>query len=359
MRRQRVAWTRKCDEVAATIKPLLDCYETEGDELALLNAFLHYAELPARHLTAVYGLHKVWGTCDVEFQDGREGYVLDMGEEEQSPAAQATPDRSPPWLNVDIQGADYTTTEGAARRAIYNANKSLHMDRPKRATNAVVSNGTAPRTKETADLLEGMHGQRTEVLELPKQTGPRASITVDACMERLKKAAGSKTNPIGFYGWSDDLFYHQRAQKEGTLMGQVARMQAHMGNADAPLAIMFLVAIGSLTALNKEDAEAAATRRGRGDKPKYRPVNGGPTILKTPLRCLMDLSSATKAKADLGPIQLGLGTPAGMECLVMLFRALVAAGFSPMTMDAVNAFNALKRKWMLRIWRQDGHLVFR
>ena len=74
--------------------------------------------------------------------------------------------------------------------------RAIAIGREYRVTQILSSNGVAPRTRETAEILRAMHPKREEPLILPVPSGPQLSTTRADCHKKLLRSAGSIRAPI-------------------------------------------------------------------------------------------------------------------------------------------------------------------
>ena len=120
-----------------------------------------------------------------------------------------------------------------------------------------------------------------------------------------------------------------------------------MVNHELAPVIYFLMIVGNLTALNKIPEAEQEKLRQAGKDPKYRPVNGGASFIKTALRVAMSSESGKRALNATKPTQMGCGQAAGPESVVHLARQQCAEGAAIGCQDVINAFNELNRQDML------------
>lgn len=104
---------------------------------------------------------------------------------------------------------------------------------------------------------------------------------------------------------------------------------------------------GGAAAHNKlPEVEQLALEQQAMDR-KIRLVNSGCSILKSPMWCLLEHSSAKRVAKDLQPFQLAYSASAGPQVKCAITRAMFETDYFVSLQDAVNAFNALKRQDMM------------
>ena len=84
-----------------------------------------------------------------------------------------------------------------------------------------------------------------------------------------------------------------------TPLAIIARMTRILGEGRVPDAVAFIMAAGSLTAINKLTAKQNQDLRDQNKQPKLRPANGGTTALKTGLKLATLTPSGKRAIAGL------------------------------------------------------------
>ena len=95
-----------------------------------------------------------------------------------------------------------------------------------------------------------------EPLRFPSLRAPQISVAAEHGYELNQKAARVTESPLGFFGWSDDMFFWQAGQKSTTLRNflfQRSRMQSILVECTAPAAVVYMTVAGTLTGLNKVD----------------------------------------------------------------------------------------------------------
>ena len=90
----------------------------------------------------------------------------------------------------------------------------------------LTSNGAAPRTKATSDILHAMHLVRDVPLKLHVPRGPQIEVAAEDTMKQLMSECGSQSSAAGFYGVSAHALIHDRGnkKKEETLMRKITRL---------------------------------------------------------------------------------------------------------------------------------------
>jgi hypothetical protein len=114
-----------------------------------------------------------------------------------------------------------------------------------------------------------------------------------------------------------------------------------------------LLGAGSLTPLHKLNREEQAQFAESGMESKLRPVNSGSVLAKAALSTVLQTPSAKNAFERIGPQQLSLGVPRGIERLIHTCRAAYDDGWLLGRNDYQNGFNTLSRQKML-----DASAVF-
>ena len=347
-REVRDEWLKHMDAFAPQLADAIDTAQNGGDSLPLLHAVIRLLALPADKLIPLTGLRPNTGIVNIEADcKANLPSSIDLGG---TPAPEA--DWRPAFGNLDISSADESCMRGRSSKEVHAAVRALYADKQKVATKILTSNGAAPRCRATGKIMRDMHLRREGPLIRPKPSGPQLMMTTEDCWKKLAKEAGDKNASIDPYGWTASLFFFQRGLKgsarHSSLMWQVARLQAMVGNADVPMAVALLLVTGTLTAINKLPHADQLARMQAGNDPKLRPVNSGAAFAKTPLRCAATSPSGTRATKRLMPYQKGCGAPAGPESVAHTMRLLARKGWAILSDDQVNAFNALGRNEMLK-----------
>jgi hypothetical protein len=255
-----------------------------------------------------------------------------------------------------LQTAETMTPDDAAhaatRQATSNADRSaraaakaIKIDRENMIPKLINSNGSAPKTAATRDLLKDMHLKREAPLRLPTPQGPQIKLSTEDVFQQNRTEAGSKNATIGTYGDCLEAFCHDRdLVKETTLLWELSRTQAMAGSGMAPESVYYLRVAGGLAALNKLPEPEQVMREAAGEQRKVRPVNSGPALTKPPMRLLLKHPSAKRVAKNTIPIQMGYGAKSGPQAKVTIARALTDRGHFASLQDAKNAFNAISRQ---------------
>ena len=343
-------WVQARGIMAFYLRDAIDAYQDKRDPLALLNAVLNLLALPGHYLMRAHNLKPPSGTVNLELPD-KTIIPLIFGN---------SPTKPPRTSSIPAQ--DIARTSPADILAM-RAAKHMRNDRMPRATQSLVSNGTAPPTLETANILTNMHLDYQQPLQLHGVKGRQILTSEKKGAQALRASAGT-AGSIDTFGWADDMHLVDRnfnsAPNAPLLIDQIGRLIALCTNADIPPAVAFVLTCGSLTALNKVSQEEQAKLTREGKQPKIRPINNGTQIVKKTFRIGAATPSALRVKEQLKPIQLGLGTKAGPETLALIARAAYKAGIPILTDDCVNGFNAASRQHMLdavdEVWPEANAL---
>ena len=108
-----------------------------------------------------------------------------------------------------------------------------------------------------------------------------------------------------------------------------------------------LLGTGSLTPLHKLSKLEQAQFADSGMEPKLRPVNSGSLLAKAVLSSVLQTPAAKRAFERIGPHQMSLGVPRGVERLIHTCRAAYDNGWLVGRNDYQNGFNTLSRQKML------------
>ena len=366
-KRQVASWEIEKQKTRLILKKALDDYPsardpTAAEELTLTNAVLSLLNLFAAKLPAVKGVKQYQQDVTIHMPDGSTTSITINGRPKEK---RASLPHDPDGDNQVFMEAYSLVDRELAREAdadVKAAERAIRIGREYKVSQILSSNGIAPRTLETADILRTMHPKRITPLILPAPTGTQLTTTRQDCFKTLMKNAGSIRAPIDATVFSDDALVPDRGQtKETTLSWYIAILQELLGSGRAPDAVYFLLVSGSLTAINKDTSPETKTRLAGGEQRRLRPVNSGSGILKTPLRVALAQDEARRAIEDLLPLQMGNGLPAGPQIKVYLARLLYEAGYFVSLQDAINAFNAILRQAVLdatmEMWPESTLLV--
>ena len=366
-KRQVVSWEIEKQKTRVILKKALDNYPsdrdpTDAEELALVNAVLSLLNLFAAKLPAVKEVTQYHQDVTIHMPDGSTTTISIKGRQKEARASAPHGPDGEDLAHMDaysIRDRELTREADADVKA---AERAIRIGREYRVSQILSSNGVAPRTVETADILRTMHPTRILPLNLPAPTGPQLKTPREDCFKTLMKNAGSIRAPIDALGFSDDALVHDRGQpKESTLSWYTAILQELLGAGRAPDAVYFLLVSGSLTAINKDTREETAARLTALMERRLRPVNSGSGILKTPLRVALGQEEAMRAIEELLPLQMGNGLRAGPQIKVYLARLLYEAGHFVSLQDAMNAFNAMLRQAALdatkELWPESTLLI--
>jgi hypothetical protein len=214
------------------------------------------------------------------------------------------------------------------------------------AKKILLSNGTAPRTAQVANILDDMHLNHGVPLVHPETTTEQVQTSAADCRAAL--AAGKRECSTDVYGWSDYLWAGRVADEKHPLAVQVGRLMEILGRPKGlPLALAFIQTTGALQALNKVEKEKNEARVKGGEPPLIRPVNQGTILTRRVFSVATKSKSAAKVKKAMEPVQMGLGVPGGPETVALTCQGFFKAGCLVGTEDAINGFNAVKRKAVL------------
>ena len=224
-------------------------------------------------------------------------------------------------------------------------------DRMSIATKTLYSNGVAPPTEDTADLMEKMHLDYNSELKTHDPGPHQLSIDIKECATALVSASGKRPTQPDPFGWTNDMLWPFRPAKRKEhhpFILALARLQVLLAKGDVPMALRILPTTGKLTVLNKVPHEENLKRVQQGLDPKQRPVNSGSELLKVPLRLASRSPSGKRVRHELELAgQLGLGASSGPERIALTAAAHHLDGGLLSKEDGVNAFNAIKRQAIL------------
>ena len=327
--------------MAKSLRDAIDAFEANGDELTILNATLNVIALPSHFLIHAAGMKCVSGTFTLELPDGTTTTLLINDETHKRNGNPHTRNltHSDTLLNrKDIDDLTRTTA------------RLIKNDRRNRATKILVSHGIAPSNLETADHMTEMHLDYGAELTLHNPTTEQITTTAETATQTLR-ASANNAGSIDVFGWSDDMHLvdrnYQGTKDQPLLIEQMGRLIALCVQAKVPPSVAYVLTCGALTALNKVSEEEQERLIKRGEKTKKRPINNGTQLIKKTFRIGSMSESAERVKAELRPMQLGLGTEAGPETMALIARAAYNAGIPILSDDCVNGFNAAKRQSML------------
>jgi hypothetical protein len=327
----------------------MDAFERSGYVAALpfTKAIMHLCAFPVECILPATRLTPASGDLIIEYPDGgRITISLGPGPRTDSPAA--TLSRGEP-----LQHNDLANTAGGVCPEVKGCAAMLTMGRSRAARQILLSNGAAPRTKETADIMTDMHPDYGEgCSRRPLATDGSHDIGhlshKKAC-KMINNKAGVLEESIDPLGWATNYMLLVRGLKHvngrRTPIQTLARLQQMlMGKARfIPDAAAFLLTVGALAALSKVPASRNEELRRQGLKPKIRPVNVGNTFMKGAYQLMRTAPSAKAANESTRPIQKGNGVSSGGEKIVATARAAYESGRILHTDDCINGFNALKR----------------
>ena len=234
-RAQRMQWNAVLDHFSTVFQPIITNFETQINDvtaLAYLNAALDMAALPARFLAPIMGFKPTHGMFEVTVESHGttpgQSFTLDMGPDALRTSAEKTVGTDFHTLSLD--DADLADLAVHEVSCIIQANKLLHMDRAKTASNVLTGNGVATKNRCSTEILSKMHPPAPLLpLRLPPLRAPQISVAAEHCYELNQKAARVTETPLGFFGWSDDMFYWQAGRKATArkkFLFQRSRMQS-------------------------------------------------------------------------------------------------------------------------------------
>jgi hypothetical protein len=291
-------WRRTCEKFA---KHMHDTMESQsGDDLAMLQLFLDFLELP----TVVLGRI---------LTDRRHKKNEEM-------------------IDRDLNHPDPAGTEAGGNRVHRDAVRLVRENRTGKAMQRLTSKGVAEPTRETLKIMRDMHPDRANDLKLHEPKTEQVRVSAKEARKFLFGMAASDKSALGPLGWSADFLFHVRGRDSSkltvpTLIDETAELVKRVACADVPDAVALAMTCGGIFALNKLYPEEQQERERAGLKPKLRPVNVGVHLLKWAMKLALRDSSVKKAISAMSPIQMGLQARHGTETVGHLFRALHEKGF--------------------------------
>ena len=241
---------------------------------------------------------------------------------------------------TDLFNTPDDTVNGALRR--------LMKGQERRALRSLCSNGVATINPSTIAAVTKLHPARKEDLKLPPSSCEQLCVEEKDVADRLFSDAGDPNLSKDVYGWASWLFYPWRGEPSGFFASLVrfVCLIANKSNLFPPVCAVMLGS-GALTPLHKLSKEEQAQFEGSGLEPKIRPVNSGSLLAKAVLSSVLRTPAAHRAFDRVGPQQLSLGTPRGIERLIHSCRAAYETKWLVCKNDFQNGFNSLSRQCML------------
>ena len=144
------------------------------------------------------------------------------------------------------------------------------------------SNGPAPRTESTYDLMREMHPDFGWATNLPKQKGQPLTLSSEDAVAKLRKAAGTRECSNDVYGWADDYLRPIKGDGKHPLLLQLARLETLLAGPNLPMAVRIILTAGVLGPLNKVTRAENEHRAAQGLSPRCDPPTMGSSSSRTP-----------------------------------------------------------------------------
>ena len=218
----------------------------------------------------------------------------------------------------------------------------------RKALKSLCSNGVAAINSSTIASIRKLHPRRMEELKLPVKQSDQLFVESKSIEEKLFDGANDKNASKDLFGWASWLFFPWRAESGGFFSALVSFVQLLTNCPELfPSICAVLLGAGALTPLHKLSKVEQAQFAESGLEPKLRPINSGSLLSKTALSVVLQTPAARRAFDRIGPQQLSLGTPRGIERLIHTCRAAYDDGWLIGRNDYRNGFNTLSRQKML------------
>ena len=356
----RKEWHASLSALAPMIERATDAWARDRNASLLTEALVAILALPGHVVVPSSNLRPTDGTF---FVHNDPTIDTDFEVTVTAPAGQVRDPRYNRHLAQPDPPAAQAGGDPLTRRVVALARR----DRMTQANKTLFSNGIAPATEETAQLMKEMHLDYCSDLKHhdAHEDAPLLTIAAKDCERALVNAAGKAPKQPDLYGWTNDMLWGLRTPKrhqEHPFTKALAKLQVLLATGDVPMAVRVLCTAGKLVAVNKVTHDENLARLARGEKPKVRPVNAGAQILKNPLRLATRTESGLRLRRHLEHTgQLGLGVSAGPEKVAFAATAHHLDGGLIDKQDVVNAFNALKRQAALdatdELWPESNALM--
>ena len=111
------------------------------------------------------------------------------------------------------------------------AEKRANEDLWAKAMQVLLSNGTAPASLETLEILQRLHPKRHRELRRHAITAPQVQVTTKLAKDFLYQRAADDRTCIDVFGWASDFLFPVRATP---FLLQVARLTAKIGSGEVP-----------------------------------------------------------------------------------------------------------------------------
>jgi hypothetical protein len=218
----------------------------------------------------------------------------------------------------------------------------------RKALKSLCSNGVAAVNPTTISALKKLHPVRLEELMLPVKQADQLCVDEKGISDKLFRDASDKCASKDIFGWASWLFFPWRGETGGFFAALVRLLCLLVNHADFfPPICAVILGTGSLTPLHKLSKLEQAQFEGSGMEPKLRPINSGTLLAKAALSTVLQTPAAERAFERIGPQQLSLGVPRGVERLIHSCRAAYDDGWLVGRNDYQNGFNTLSRQKML------------
>lgn len=223
-----------------------------------------------------------------------------------------------------------------------------------KAFNLLNSNGLAPSTAQTGDILQSLHRPRVKDLILPQNS----KLSIQVQLKDFRKFILGKCRPqdtsADVFGWSPDLIFPVKAikSKQGCpSFFEVATKFLHKittwqetPQKPAPLICGYILTTGSLFALHKDDFETQEARRQEFKDPNLRAINKGGMWSKWAIQIACNSEAGKQAKSTLSPFQLAIGVPNGTVALTHILRSAYKGDRMIGSLDFQNCFLDMERQ---------------
>jgi hypothetical protein len=331
----KLAWRAAIVEFYQVLHVNIRKFKNTSDELLLLNMVLTFIQFPAMVLVNLTKLRKVQHESIVTLDGVIQSFVI-------PPHALSNGDDALP----EYVQSNFVHECAAAKGCI----AAVKSGRRKKGNKILTSFGVSGRNVSTRDALR-------RLIVKPNRDHESIDVTADIPFNKSQTAKQVRNSAmtigsIDAYGWGAD-FLSLVVNVPG-IGGSPSPLEIHAEfigllsqTSKVSDAVAWVMAAGVSTPLNKVPAKENIDRVNNGFAPVIRPVVGGTMPLKSVGSNLLNSSHGRKAMNTMANIQRGVSVKNGCDSTAHILRGAFLQKKMLLSLDAINAFNALFRQFIL------------